>query len=403
MKKVLSVLLAAAMVMGMSVSSFATANANVVIGSANTNTDAVGVDITNINFFETEYYVIRSGKADAIVVDGTTNKVISGATVGSTFTFEPGDDVYFYLENGTSMYYNLIDKDWYINVKANGYVDKVSFTTSEVYTVVESNLSAATPATVPAVNLLSTTTAKMVKLEIADNFDDVDSATAKVYMYIADKATSNQSKSLSGAWSFGNAAELYVSFDFINDADRAAKWVVAKDVKGTAVFNLGDDAAYFTVKMISEEKVVINLSQKFDKTIDNEYNEHDADVDFYNFKGTSDEFTKKGELVIPADEDTFIYEVVDGELVAVEAEYVEDYKVGNYKKVDGWMIETDELGYYVVADEELVVAEEEVEVEAPVVEDNKANPETGANDFVGAAVALAVVSVAAAGALALKK
>ncbi|MBQ9970312.1 MAG: NPXTG-anchored protein, partial [Oscillospiraceae bacterium] len=33
----------------------------------------------------------------------------------------------------------------------------------------------------------------------------------------------------------------------------------------------------------------------------------------------------------------------------------------------------------------------------------KANPETGAADFVGAAVAMAVVSVAAAGALALKK
>ena len=69
---------------------------------------------------------------------------------------------------------------------------------------------------------------------------------------------------------------------------------------------------------------------------------------------------------------------------------------------DGWVIETKELGYYVVADEELVVAEEEVEAK-PEVEADKANPETGAADFVGAAVAMAVVSVAAAGALALKK
>ena len=70
-------------------------------------------------------------------------------------------------------------------------------------------------------------------------------------------------------------------------------------------------------------------------------------------------------------------------------------------KVDGWVIETNELGYYIVSDIELEIeAEEEVEAE---VEADKANPETGAADFVGAAVAMAVVSVAAAGALALKK
>jgi hypothetical protein len=53
----------------------------------------------------------------------------------------------------------------------------------------------------------------------------------------------------------------------------------------------------------------------------------------------------------------------------------------------------------------LVSADLEVEVEAEEepVEADKANPETGAADFVGAAVAMAVVSVAAAGALALKK
>ena len=154
--------------------------------------------------------------------------------------------------------------------------------------------------------------------------------------------------------------------------------------------------------MVSEEKVVLNLSMAYDKAIDKAYNEYDADLSFYNFKGTKDAFTKTGELFIPADDETFIYEIVDGELVEVDAEYVEDYEVDGFSEKDGWVIKTKELGYYVVADEELVVAEEEVEAK-PEVEADKANPETGAADFVGAAVAMAVVSVAAAGALALKK
>ena len=154
--------------------------------------------------------------------------------------------------------------------------------------------------------------------------------------------------------------------------------------------------------MIPEEAVVFNFSQAYDKAIDKAYNEYDADLEFYNFKGTKDEFTKVGELFIPAKADTFIYEVVDGELVEVDAEWYDSYKVDGFKAKKGWVIDTNELGYYVVADEELVVAEVETEVEAPV-EAEKANPETGAADFVGAAVAMAVVSVAAAGALALKK
>ena len=92
---------------------------------------------------------------------------------------------------------------------------------------------------------------------------------------------------------------------------------------------------------------------------------------------------------------------IDGELVEVEAEWVEEYEVNDVEIADGFVIKTKELGYYVVSDVEAEI-EAEAEVEAPV-EADKANPETGAADFVGAAVAMAVVSVAAAGALALKK
>ena len=153
--------------------------------------------------------------------------------------------------------------------------------------------------------------------------------------------------------------------------------------------------------MNPEEEVVFNFSNAYDKDLDKAYG-YDADIESYNFKGTKDSFNRVGDVIIPADDDTFVYEVVDGKAVEVEAEYVEDYEVIKGTKVDGWVIETNELGYYVVSDIELEIEAEEVEAE-PEVEAEKANPETGAADFVGAAVAMAVVSVAAAGALALKK
>ena len=112
------------------------------------------------------------------------------------------------------------------------------------------------------------------------------------------------------------------------------------------------------------------------------------------------------------------YEIdADGNFVKVDAEYVENYAVAHTnQKVNGFVFNTKQLGNYVLSTEELGEEEpaeeptteepvvEEPVVEEPVVEEtNKPNPNTGAEDFVGLAVSLAVVSVAAAGALALKK
>ena len=124
-------------------------------------------------------------------------------------------------------------------------------------------------------------------------------------------------------------------------------------------------------------------------------------------------------MIVSDDETLVPYEVdKDGNFVAVDAEYVENYAIAHTnKKVNGFMFSTKQLGNYVLSTEELGEEEEVAEeptteepvveepaVEEPVVEEtNKPNPNTGAEDFVGLAVSLAVVSVAAAGALALKK
>ena len=162
----------------------------------------------------------------------------------------------------------------------------------------------------------------------------------------------------------------------------------------------------------------LDLKTAYDKAIAGEM---DAEADsFYKFTGSNANFARTGELIIVSDDSSLVpYQIdEDGNFVAVDAEYVENYAVAHTnKKVNGFVFNTKQLGNYVLSTEELGEEEEVAEeptteepaveepaVEEPVVEEtNKPNPNTGAEDFVGLAVSLAVVSVAAAGALALKK
>ncbi len=377
MKKVLSVLLAAAMVMGMSVSAFA---ADKTWGKGEE--DYAGTNdmsVTKLSF--DDVMIVWDNKEEHSVrvdLDGTYKKEDS-------FTFRAGDTLYFTIMNGTEGFTGKIDKDWRINVKTNDYIKSVEFWAEGDADLDVENVQ------------------KYVKIALDAEYDVKEDDDVDFYFYIMDAATAhNATKEISAKaevhYLFDNHVIETVDFDHTNDVDTMAKWVVAKGEKGTAIFDF-EDEAYFTVKMVSEEAVVFNyVSGNFNKDMEKAF-DYEADYTWYNFKGESDNFYRTGELFIPAKDDTFIY-AWDGELVEIEAEYVEDYKIGGMDK-DGWVIETNELGYYVVSDVEVEIEAEEVEETKPSTD--KVNPETGANDFVGAAVALAVVSVAAAGALAFKK
>ena len=133
-----------------------------------------------------------------------------------------------------------------------------------------------------------------------------------------------------------------------------------------------------------------------------------ANMDFFTLKAAP-RFNKIGEMTIYADGDVFkyIYEIdADGQLSEVNATYDEDE--------EGFVFNTRTLGSYVVSDIELVGAaiDEEVpgesDTEVPgesdtTTDDGRENPATGANDMVNVAAAMAVVSLAAAGAVAFKK
>jgi len=116
----------------------------------------------------------------------------------------------------------------------------------------------------------------------------------------------------------------------------------------------------------------------------------DADMDFYIFNSDKNftTFNSNAKLYFnDAEEDDFVYQIKDQKLVPV-GEYDEDEAC--------WVVKTRTLGAYVVSDVEL----KEFEAAAGTVD---GNPDTGANDVVGIATALAAVALVSAAAVSLKK
>ena len=253
-----------------------------------------------------------------------------------------------------------------------------------------------------------------LKVTLKKEWKTTDSETMKYYVYVAKNNGSTKDKT-NEVWVSGkyeNTAFEYVNFDWTNNANEAKLWKVRKGENGTAVFDFADKA-FFTVKMYSGESMYLDLSTAYDKTVAGEM---DVEADsFYKFDNENANFSRTGTLLIASDDESLVpYSIEDGELVKVDAEYVENYAIAHTnKKVNGFVFNTKQLGNYVLATEEIAEEVEEpadeekpAEENKPAVEakpETKPNPETGAEDFVGLAVSLAVVSVAAAGALALKK
>lgn len=120
----------------------------------------------------------------------------------------------------------------------------------------------------------------------------------------------------------------------------------------------------------------------------------DADLEMIFFDGTP-EFDYTGTMHAPADEDAYVYAVIGGKLVADKFTWNKDSECWemNAKKIEG----------VVVSDIKLDVSKYNSTVGGDTADENKDNPGTGSVDFVNVAVALGVVSLAAAGAVALKK
>ena len=131
------------------------------------------------------------------------------------------------------------------------------------------------------------------------------------------------------------------------------------------------DQALFTVDVTGQGKLNLAWSTSFDSEIADK--DKSANMDFITFKGEPS-FNKNGTLYIYAADDTFLYQVVDGELKAVDADYDEDY--------EAWKLTTRTLGRYVISDKELDLdeintVEDDKDNTSSTTDGGKENPDTG--------------------------
>ncbi len=153
----------------------------------------------------------------------------------------------------------------------------------------------------------------------------------------------------------------------------------------SCVLNMKEDEKAF---MYNDEAMIDKLEEKFSNL--------DADIECYNFGG-SPTFKNAAMFTLQADyaNQYHLYEYNGGKLTAV------DYDWNSTEGVYEW--KTKSPVSYVISDVELVAAAAGSANGGEGSSSTTENPDTGANDVVGLASALAVVSLVAAGAVSLKK
>ncbi|MEG0753082.1 MAG: hypothetical protein RR461_04565 [Angelakisella sp.] len=158
-------------------------------------------------------------------------------------------------------------------------------------------------------------------------------------------------------------------------------------VYGDVMINIGD--LMLDGRAYADDKIFVKGNYKADTNILKNY--PDADMRFIGFKTNG--FPTSFNATLAAEEDEFIYKIVDGKLVASGLKWSED----DY----AWTGKVRSSTTYVISDTRLSTAS--VDENGNTTDGDVSNPDTGANDVVGVAAALAVVSLVAAGAVSLKK
>ena len=308
----------------------------------------------------------------------------------------PGETAYFPLLGEDDVMLTITDKDTATNFKpyqewdlGKEYIDSVSIvqkktnadTTAERYVYFlavetkDSNVSGVE-------DVLGT-------VELRNRKDSSD----RVYAYVA--------------FEFGyTATEVYYDSVITND-NPIADFTDCEEIE-----LLFDDLPGVRFEVNAKGQKDLNLAHNPypDDAIYDEYAD-DADLTFVNFE-ESPRFNRTGNLYIEAPAGSYLYELVDGELSLLSADFDED--------TEEYMIETRELGSYVISDSRLRLTsssnDDEEEEESSSEDDEviyvpvepssstptvvnpgtpgKVNPDTGYNGFVGAAVLAAAASAA---------
>jgi len=184
--------------------------------------------------------------------------------------------------------------------------------------------------------------------------------------------------------------------DDVIDAQDNTLYQCDEDNPGYICFNDGRLLSC-TLKMVKNEKAFMYNDEDMVDAIDEKFGDTDATIDCYTFGG-SPKFTNDAQFKLQADyaDQYKVYTWANGKLTA------QNYKWDSINGVYTWS--TKAPATYVISDKELVAGSQTKDASSAADTTKKTkNPDTGANDVVGVAAALAVVSLVAAGAVSLKK
>lgn len=178
--------------------------------------------------------------------------------------------------------------------------------------------------------------------------------------------------------------------DDAEDIELADNTIYEADGTGYIKTSSGDDLLQATIRMKDGEQAFLYMVEDgdaLDTVLDEYETADDLYVNTYDFVAHPDVANATVTLQADYKDQYYIYELNGTKLEEVKTSW--NREDGQYE----W--DTTVLGTYVISEDELIPAEDDTTTE----EENKdttveENPSTGANDFVGLAVALAVVSVA---------
>lgn len=188
----------------------------------------------------------------------------------------------------------------------------------------------------------------------------------------------------------GDIADLIVEDDTVYTVTAADKGYPY----GTLMFQA--DIADVSVRVYDKEKLFLGYDRSPDREILLANSENDAIMEFLRFEGRP---TFSGNATLSFygfEKGHYVYEIKNGKLTNTGAKWDDD--------TDSYVIKTRTLGHYVVSDAPLRSANGNTDNSGGNNNSNNdSNPETGANDVAGVAMALAVVSIVSAAAISLKK
>ena len=269
----------------------------------------------------------------------------------------------------------------------------------------------------------------VIKIELADTTTTSEIHTDGTITFTAKKTSTDKI----GKGTFVKGDEIVIDYSFwINNEkksnddnpDSGDRVYFDPDDNDTNTLIWGDDRAALKFEADDDaSKFYARLSTSTDRTLYAEYGDPvDADLWFYDFvTNPTIPSTSRATLTlgIPWDEDDddyvpdpetcFIYEKdADGNLTDVTDKFTfsEDDE-----EIPGWSMKTRVLGTYVLSDTELDIEainaddedDDDAAADVTTPDGGKDIPQTGSSDMVNVAVVAAVVSLAAAGAVAFRK